>query len=99
MHRQQAQMRERRHRLGREQRIDQLEQRIPAPAQTPVQFPAEAPQPLPTRGDQALVNLIRQRQTVHRGHRRRFEASQPRRIPRWPPSRQTPHHTRATPTA
>jgi hypothetical protein len=83
---QQAQMRQRRHRLCRQQRVDQLEQRIPAPTQTSVQLAAEA---LQARGDQALVNPIGQRQTVHHGHRRRFEASQLRSIQRWPPSRQT----------
>jgi hypothetical protein len=63
MHRQQAQMRQRRHRLGRQQRVNQLEQRIPAPAQTPVPLAAEALQPPQTRADQALVNRIRSAST------------------------------------
>jgi hypothetical protein len=59
MSRQQAQMRQRRHRLGRQQRVDQLEQRMLVPAQTSVRLAAEALQPPGTRGDQALVNRVR----------------------------------------
>jgi hypothetical protein len=91
--RRQAQVRQRGHRLGRQQPVDQLEQRVPAPSQTAERFLAEAPKP--HRG-QALVHPSGPAHTVHRGHRRCFEASQLRRIQRWPPSCQLPNHTGAT---
>ena len=82
--------------VGAQQRVGQLEQLVAPPAQRLEQLPAELLQLLQSRHRRTLVSTVDPGHTVHHGHRRSFEASQLRRIQRWPPSCQNRNHSGAT---